>query len=83
MLNLNLILSDNTMDIKDKILKNLENQVFLDEENEIFDLNEEFSVQQYIKNMTIITASNENTKDGFDVIREIISDIIKRFQNRR
>ena len=85
--NLNLILSDNAIKIDKKVIKDLENQVFIDDENEIFSLNEELSVQEYIKNMTIMTVSNdsfnEEGKGVFDVIKEIIYGIIDTLRNNR
>ena len=85
MLNINLILSDNRLKIDDQIIENLEHQVYKDEENEIFNLSEEHSVQEYIQNMTISTVSNGTFNDDgkffFDAIREIIIGIVDRFRN--
>lgn len=85
MLNLNLILSGKIKEIDEKVIKNLEHQVYVDEENEIFNLSEDLSVQEYVKNMTTITVSNngfnEHSKGLVQIIQEIIKKLINGIRN--
>lgn len=84
MLNFNLILCY-TIKVDRKVVENLEHQVYKDEENEIFNLNEELSVQEYIHNMTVLTIANgtfdDDGKGIFDFIKNKISEILDRFRN--
>lgn len=87
MLNINLILSANIIKIDKKVVENLEHQVYADEQNEIFNLNEEISVEEYIKNITILTVYNdtfnEDGKGFFEFIRELVQGFLDRIRNPR
>lgn len=80
-LNLNLILSGKIIEINENVIKNLEHQVNVDEENEIFNLSEDLTVQEYITNMTIMTVSNDGSNEHSKGVVQVLQEIIKNIVN--